>query len=213
MDNKKGGRLYAQLSSGYRIFKTGAERSGSDPARGDCFLRWEKDRRAGKKRDFCGIVPIFWYEYRTACLWNLWWAGSVSDGILFSVFCRKRYQQSGRCDGRTTFWKSLFFRSVWRCACGCDSDLLSGKCRRISDRTYQGDTGGRFQQPDLIRPFYGGQDFVANSKKYCPERTGPAADPEKNTDDLRSAPGKWRSDGKSDYGWYGYVCHDFKKNR
>lgn len=23
------------------------------------------------KRDFCGIVPIFWYEYRTACLWNL----------------------------------------------------------------------------------------------------------------------------------------------
>ena len=70
------------------------------------------------------------------------------------------------------------------------SDLLSGKCRRISDRTYQGDTGGRFQQPDLIRPFYGGQDFVANSKKYCPERTGSAADPEKNTDDLRSAPGK-----------------------
>ena len=25
------------------------------------------------------------------------------DGILFSVFCRKRYHQSGRCDGRTTF--------------------------------------------------------------------------------------------------------------
>ena len=31
----------------------------------------EKDRRAGKKRDFGGIVPIFWYEYRTACLCEL----------------------------------------------------------------------------------------------------------------------------------------------
>ena len=43
---------------------------------------------------------------------------------------------------------------------------------------------------ERIRSFYGGQDFVANSKKYCPERTGSAADPEKNADDLRSTPGK-----------------------
>ncbi len=31
----------------------------------------KKIAEQGKKRDFCGIVPIFWYEYRTACLWNL----------------------------------------------------------------------------------------------------------------------------------------------
>lgn len=30
----------------------------------------KKIAEQGKTR-FCGIVPIFWYEYRTACLWNL----------------------------------------------------------------------------------------------------------------------------------------------
>ena len=48
--------------------------------------------------------------------------------------------------------------------------FLSGKCRRISDRTYQGDTGGRFQQPDLIRSFYGGQDFCCQFKKNIAQR-------------------------------------------
>ena len=45
--------------------------------------------------------------------------------------------------------------------------FLSGKCRRISDRTYQGDTGGRFQQPDLIRSFYGGKILLPIQKNIA----------------------------------------------
>lgn len=59
----------------------------------------------------------------------------------------------------------------------------------LTERT-KGTPGEGFSNLTLIRSFYGGQDFVANSKNIAQRERDQQLTRKRNADDLRSAPGK-----------------------